>query len=537
MSFLNESLEAALIASATFLSEDLTSIGTGLLIQDGVLGWWPGLLGCFLGIYLGDLGLWGLGRAIGPRVLRWPWVERRVSAERFDNLGKWFDERGWLAIAAARFLPGTRLPLYLAVGILGRNGKRFALWTFVAAAIWTPLLVGLVALTGTSVVVPLQRWVGGGWLTAVLAGSFIFVVMRGLLLGSTPIGRARIAAAIARLWRWEFWPMWLFYSPVIPWIAWLMIRHRSFTVWTAANPGIPQGGVVGESKYDILRQLPEKWIVSSGLLPSGSNRLEYFKSLMDEMALHYPVVLKPDMGQRGAGVKLIRCEDDAADYLETQPSALILQKYHPGPYEAGVFYYRTPGESKGRIFTITDKRFPVVIGDGRSSVEELIWAHPRFRMQAATFLARHSQSATRVLDAGEAFQLAMAGNHCQGTLFLDGAALITPELERRFDEIADHFPGFHFGRFDVRYESIEDFKAGRDIAIVELNGVTAESTNIYDPRRSLLSAYATLYRQWEILFRIGAANRRRGHEPASVRELTRLLVAHLRAPDVTTLAD
>src|SRR5262249_26678474 len=63
--------ETIAIMLGTFLSEDLTSIATGLLIQEGTLGWLPGILGCFLGIYFGDLGLWLLGRFAGPWVVPW----------------------------------------------------------------------------------------------------------------------------------------------------------------------------------------------------------------------------------------------------------------------------------------------------------------------------------------------------------------------------------------------------------------------------------------------------------------------------------
>src|SRR5262249_13176445 len=156
---------------------------------------------------------------------------------------------------------------------------------------------------------------------------------------------------------------------------------------------------------------------------------------------------------------------------QAQPAAVIVQTYHPGPFEAGIFYYRLSGEETGHIFSITDKVFPVLAGDGRSTLEELIWRHPRYRMQARTFLARHEAERGRVLAAGERFVLALAGNHCQGTTFRDGTHLMTPELERTVDAIARHFPGFYIGRFDVRYSDPAAFKAGRDLAIVELNGV------------------------------------------------------------------
>lgn len=527
--------ETIAIMVGTLVSEDLTSIATGLFIQDGTLGWLPGLVGCYLGIYFGDLGLWLIGRLAGQRVVRWAGVSER----RLETLGRWFDERGWIAIVAARFLPGTRMPLYIACGSLGHKGGRFAFWTFLAALLWTPMLVGGVALIGPEVVEPLQRWLGASWLAFLTAAGLFYLAVKLVLLIGHPQSRAKVAARIEKVWRWEFWPTWLFYLPVLPWIGWLMVRYRSVTVWTAANPGIPQGGVVGESKLDILSCLPEDSVIPSALIPPGDwrQRFERVDEIIQEKAWIFPLILKPDVGQRGAGVKLARTMTDVANYLKSQPGAIIVQTYHPGPFEAGVFYVRIPGEKSGRIFSITDKKFPVIVGDGQSTLEQLIWAHSRFRMQAQTFLARHDKEAERVLAAGESFRLAVAGNHCQGTLFLDGSQLITPELERRFDEIARHFEGFFFGRFDVRYSDVDAFKAGKELGIVELNGVTSESTNIYDPSRSLLSAYQTLFQQWSLLFHIGDANRRLGQQPTPLWTLVTLIWSHLRSNRTTALAD
>jgi hypothetical protein len=173
----------------------------------------------------------------------------------------------------------------------------------------------------------------------------------------------------------------------------------------------------------------------------------------------------------------------------------------------------------------------VAIGDGESTLEELIWGDSRLRMQAARFLTRHAAHRRHVLARGERLQLAMAGNHAQGTLFKDGRHLITPALEERIDQIARSYPGFFIGRFDIRYADVDRFKAGEDLAIVELNGATAESTNIYDPDASLVGAYRQLFRQWSLVFSIGAANRRAGAPASSVRRLFELLRAH-RSTDV-----
>jgi len=216
---------------------------------------------------------------------------------------------------------------------------------------------------------------------------------------------------------------------------------------------------------------------------------------------------------------------------------VIVQPYHPGPFEAGVFYYRIPGEARGHIFSITDKQFPRVTGDGASSLRQLIWRHPRYRMQAATFLARHELDLDRILEDDEEFRLAVAGNHCQGTLFRDGAHLLTPQLEHAIDRVARTFDRFHFGRFDVRYQDVDRLRSGEDFTIIELNGITSESTNVYDPSRSLLWAYRMLFRQWSLLFQIGSMNRRAGHRPSRLADLIRDVVAYYRSPRPAALSD
>jgi hypothetical protein len=73
--------------------------------------------------------------------------------------------------------------------------------------------------------------------------------------------RVRVAARLARWSRWEFWPSWVLYAPVSLWIAWLSIRYRGFATLTAANPAIPDGVSVGDSKFDILAQLAPQWTI------------------------------------------------------------------------------------------------------------------------------------------------------------------------------------------------------------------------------------------------------------------------------------
>lgn len=518
----------ASLVAGTLVSEDLACVAAGLLVMNSRLDAVSAVTACAAGIWLGDLGLWAAGRLLGRRALGWPRVRNFVTPAREARFAEWFTKNAATAMIGSRFLPGTRLPLYVTAGALGGSFRLFAVWSAVAVALWTPPLV----LLSAGYAVPASMAAGGTatqfWFVRLAAALVLVVTWRVAASLTTRRGRQRAWARLSLVWRWEFWPMWLFYAPVAIWIAWLTVRHRGLTAISAANPGMPDGGIVGESKFDIVSRLPDAWTIPAVAIDAGppDARMRQFVSRLAAKAWAFPLILKPDVGQRGVGVKLTRSLDQARDYLAQEHGRVVVQPYHPGPYEAGVFYYRFPGERSGRILSITDKRFPFVTGDGESTLEALIWSHPRLRMQAGRFLSRHEAQRDRILARGERLQLAVAGNHAQGTLFKDGRHLITPALEQRIDQIAQSYPGFFVGRFDIRYTDVERFKAGDDLAIVELNGATAESTNIYDPAASLLSAYRQLFRQWSIVFAIGAANQRRGERGSSIRRLVDLVREH-----------
>ena len=503
------------IALGTLASEDLTLIATGLAVRTGSVPWELGVAACAGGIYIGDMALFLIGRTLGRRVLSWGFVRARASQQRLSWLAKWFDERPIAASFTSRFTPGLRLPGFLAAGALGTRPWAFAWWTLVATLVWTPLLVLIVAAVGHAVVTPLRIWLGGGWAVTVVFVLAMWLLLRLAKSMRAPESRSALMVDASRLWRWEFWPSWVFYAPLMPWIGWLALRHGGLRTAACANPSIPHGGLVGESKDQILRQITGPGVLAHTLVEPGDviDRMRLLADGMSERGVVFPVVLKPDAGQRGAAVRVIRSWEQARDYLLSHPQPTIAQVWHPGPCEAGIFYHRMPGQERGRIFSITDKVFPQAIGDGRSTLSELIALDPRLRMQSDRFMERLSGKAMRVPAAGEKVPLAQSGNHCQGTLFQDGWHLWSPELEAAIDQIARRSEGFFFGRFDVRYREASELMRGEGFGVVELNGLTSESTDIYDPRGTLAGAYRKLAAQWSLAFEIGAANRCRGVVP------------------------
>src|SRR5437868_4634620 len=79
--------------------------------------------------------------------------------------------------------------------------------------------------------------------------------------------RRRLIGWVRRKTQWEFWPPWVAYIPLIPYLLYLGLKYRSLTLFTAANPGIPSGGFVGESKSRILANLDS--VPAFTLIPSS----------------------------------------------------------------------------------------------------------------------------------------------------------------------------------------------------------------------------------------------------------------------------
>ncbi|MFZ6864125.1 hypothetical protein ACO0K7_15945 [Undibacterium sp. Ji67W] len=322
----------------------------------------------------------------------------------------------------------------------------------------------------------------------------------------------------------EFWPMWAFYPPIFLYVLWLMVRYRGIFLPTVANPSFPGGGFVGESKAQILRlavqHIPE-WtadfiaLKKPPIVSSETELAKFKKSVLqhlDDAGLSIPLVAKPDIGCRGAGVKLLQDKKSLREYLKSFPSGeqFLLQRLADFEGEAGVFYCRHPDECHGRIISITLKYFPHVTGDGKSTLRELIMSDPRARKLSHLYLPRHTVHLDKVLPAGDAFKLAFAGSHSRGAIFRDGTALVTPAMEACFDNISKRLPEFYFGRYDIRFADFADVQAGKGFTIVEINGAGAESTHIWDRKMSLFKAWKDLMNQYKLLFQIGKKNRERG---------------------------
>ncbi|MEM8895233.1 MAG: hypothetical protein AAGC88_11695 [Bacteroidota bacterium] len=322
----------------------------------------------------------------------------------------------------------------------------------------------------------------------------------------------------SRSWfQWEYWPFNLLYAPILPYWIWLSLKTRSFFFFTSANPGIEFGGMLGESKEKILRSLAPEHIPVTVKLSKGINASEV-EQIMQSAGLTYPVILKPDIGERGWGVEKIDDLKSLEAYLTKEVPSLLLQEFVDLSLELGVFYHRMPGKSKGKVTSIVKKQFLKVIGDGKSTVRILMEQDDRAKRYIKDFEVRSDIPLDNIPAFGENVALMPIGNHSRGTAFLNANDQIDENLNKVFDQVSDAMEGFYFGRFDLRCSSFEELKQGQNFKIMELNGAGAEPGHIYHPGSSLISAYHDIIYHLDLLADISIANIKRGIRPMSTSE-------------------
>lgn len=516
------------IVLSTLISEDLTCIGTGLMIARGLIGFWPGTLACLFGIFVGDILLYLAGRWLASSTLHKAPLKWFINEKDIQKSYHWFEAKGPAIIIASRFIPGTRLPTYFSAGAIGASFWMFILYFGVASIIWTPALVGLSVLLGKQMMAyfglyqEYALWV----LLGVL--SVAFILFKIIIPMFTFKGRRILIGKWKRIINWEFWSPFIPYTFVMIYVFGLWIKHRSATVFTLANPAIPEGGFIKESKKEILDGIKAKDSVANYALiqkeEDTDQKIEKIESFMDEFDLSLPIVLKPDVGERGRGVFIPKTKEELEHLITELDSDYIVQEFIGGE-EYGVFYYCYPNEEHGHIFSITQKIYLKLYGDGVHTLEELILKDPRAVCLAELHFDKHIDDLYEIPEEGEEIRLVEHGTHARGAIFYDGNELITPELIKEIDRISKSFDGFYFGRYDIKVPSKEAFIKGENLTVIEVNGVTSESTNIYDPKHSFFFGIKKLMRQWKLVYEIGSRVKARNPDLKSptVRHLLSLL--------------
>jgi len=311
-----------------------------------------------------------------------------------------------------------------------------------------------------------------------------------------------------KLTEWEHWPTLMFYVPLLPYFIFRSLKAGHPFFYTVTNPAILYSGNGTESKFKTLDLLPESLRPISLLVVKNDSLLSVLEKI-ENLGLDFPLIIKPNIGFRGYLVKKIDSPKALENYLRHVDEELIIQEFVPYENELGIFYHRIPGQTKGKITSVTIKKFIKVKGDGILTLSALIKKDKRAFLYTDLFYALHQDQLNKILAKDEELTLSLIGNHSKGTQFINGNHLIDQELEAFIDKICQKMQGWYYGRLDIKYESLHQLLHGEAFKILEINGIISEPTHIYDASHenaSYFNALKSINEHWSIMGKIAVKN-------------------------------
>lgn len=308
-----------------------------------------------------------------------------------------------------------------------------------------------------------------------------------------------------KLTHWESWHYHIKYIPLIPFWIWYCIKARSWWFFSASNPSITFGGFEGEGKMEIYKQLPDNSYPQSVLIEPQMT-FEEVLSIIEKNKFSFPFAVKPDRGLMGLMFRRINSIKDIERYHHLMPMSYLIQKWVDYPIEVSVFYYRMPNAKSGEVSGYLMKEMPKVIGDGTSTLKELILASEDLKYQSKEILTHHRSKLDKVLAKGKNFILSYASNRSQGGKLVSLSHEIDKKLLEIFDSLSHRTRYFYYGRYDIKCANLNSLKNGKDFSILEYNGAGAGVQHIYGNKLSLWKAWGIILNHWQMLYRISSFN-------------------------------
>jgi hypothetical protein len=309
---------------------------------------------------------------------------------------------------------------------------------------------------------------------------------------------------------WESWHWFAKYILIGPAWLWYCLKAKSLWFYTSSNPHITFGGYLGETKQEVYQLLPPGTYPESIFISPTLSLTEVVR-MLDNKGLTFPIAAKAASGIMGFMFRKIESLEQLRQYHAYMPVNYILQEFVDYKMEVSVFYYRYPDQQKGNITGFIRKELPFVTGDGKSTLLELIMAHPRVQFKLDEMKSKHAKHLHDILEPGQNYALSQALNLSRGGKLVSLANQKDERLLKLFDELSHYSGHLYFGRYDIRCNSVEELKSGKNFKILELNGCGGEPHHVYGDGNSLWKACSILLDHWKILYKISRYNHRNGH--------------------------
>jgi membrane protein DedA with SNARE-associated domain len=469
-----------------FAHEDIAIIFGAYIVVNDIMPVGLVALCIYGGMVASDFALYGIGA--GARHV--PWLTRLAVDDRVRGFADALKRNLFALVALCRVVPGVVFIAFIACGWTRVPLGRFTVASLLVSALYLPLMLCIVVFFGDALDNRVGLWTWPFLICVLVAIGFVrrrvFAFQDAAQSAASPpptmaaarvdrhqartLGGARKVALAERM------PRALFCLPLI--VSWIgfAFKYRSLTLPTVANPYRPAGGMWGDSKSSYLLDVTaseRNWIADCVVVTRSTGPrtlyadLEQARQSLSAAGLPFPLIAKPDSGPRCA----CRIDDVSAlrEYLRHFPAGekLILQRLVPHSGEVTALYARLPGTSSGRLLALTLRT------DG---------------------------------------------------LYRDARQHITPELEARLDAVARSMREFHYGRFALRFASIDELMRGENFSIIEISGVSGAANRRCAPALPLAEIYRRAVDQQRIMFLIGDKNRGRGFKPAAWADVVKSLI-------------
>lgn len=282
--------------------------------------------------------------------------------------------------------------------------------------------------------------------------------------------RARVLA------RWRVVLSTIVHLSVLPWVVAFCIRHGCSPIVLAyVNANTAMGTDPSQSKKAFFTAIERCAPTLAALFPRSvlvsaflgvDDRARAARDFMDQYAVEYPIVAKPDRGSRSFGAYRVNGDAGLRYLLERISHDYLIEEYCEGPIEAGLFFVRSPDGSRPSRYGVAIKYDAYAID--RTPHPELIPLRTRF-------------------------------------LCSDETARLTPALQQMMNAFADAIP-FDMGRLDVRARSLELLLTEpQRMQVLEVNvGFTAADFHVTDLRHPLATRLKMTIDKWEYALRLGA---------------------------------
>lgn len=287
------------------------------------------------------------------------------------------------------------------------------------------------------------------------------------------------------------------------------------------------GGLFSYSKFKILQSLDKQKLPLQFLISSENNSQNAFL-LCEQKRIQFPLILKPDYGERGKAVAFIETEEDFHKYPYWNKLDIIVQEYIDLPLELGVFWIRDMKSNKGFISSLMERSLLKLKGNGKENVFQLLSKDSRLERYAKKVKTHYPKKTELIPAQGEVILIEPIGNHNRGTVFLNCMDQIDDNLTRVMNDLLIPVRGFNYGRLDIRAASWEDLKSGKNFKVLEVNGANSEPAHIYQPDSSIFEAYKSIFQHWKYIYKIAEFNRKKGMKSESIKDLYRAYKKYLK---------